>query len=115
MLPKKHRLPVKDFPPKAELLFRSQRLLVKAVENNIGTVRIGISASKKNVPKAATRNAIKRNILDGLMNSLDALDERGIDLLIIISAPIIKLDLETEDLLRRDVKKITELIKKDQQ
>lgn len=110
MLPKRNRLPVKDFPPKAEVLFRGKKILAKRAPSDQDCVRLGVSISSKNVRKAAARNSIKRLIFKHLGERLREAEGSGFDLLIIVTSSIIKLDPETRDELLGDLRRAADTL-----
>ena len=61
-------------------------------------------ASKKVSPKATVRNWAKRIIYDSLSSYLEKIPE-GLDLLVIVSAPIMKTDLGAKNLLLEELEK----------
>lgn len=109
MLSKQHRLPIKDFPPKAEVLFRGKLLLAKRAENSFGADRVGISAPSGRIKGAVARNTLKRFITDFFASSLEG-GVKGRDLLIIATAPIMKLDPAKKQEVREELRKIKSLL-----
>jgi ribonuclease P protein component len=95
VLPKQHRLPIVSFSPRARTLFRGKAVVAKLVGNKLGILRVGVLFRRKIVGGAATRNTVKRFVLDRFAQEVKKHIGEGTDLLIIIVAPIIKLDLST--------------------
>ncbi|MDD5710577.1 MAG: ribonuclease P protein component [Candidatus Colwellbacteria bacterium] len=111
MLAKQYRLPVDNFSSKARVLLRGKVVVAKATVSTAGFLRVGVLTSRKNIKSAAVRNAVKRLILDsfapfttGPKNNLST------DLLIIVAAPIIKLDSQITSRLSADLEMIRTLL-----
>ncbi|MBU2101103.1 ribonuclease P protein component [Patescibacteria group bacterium] len=113
MLSKRYRTPIKDFPSKAEILFRGKTLLAKKASNNLKINRVGVSVTTKKAKRATVRNAFKRFVMDFLGRDLDEGGvDKGIDLLIMPSAPIIKFGSEKKNETKEDLKKIRTALNK---
>ncbi|PIR97963.1 MAG: ribonuclease P protein component [Candidatus Colwellbacteria bacterium CG10_big_fil_rev_8_21_14_0_10_42_22] len=108
MLPKKNKLNISNFPPKAEVAFRGQTFLAKMATNEVELFRLGVSFSAGKVKKAATRNALRRIIYKAFSFEAHQESLRGKDLLIITTAPIIKLSRETRVGVEEDLQKLKE-------
>lgn len=105
MLAKQHRLPVDEFSPRARRFSKGKIILAKTAPNKLGLLRVGVLASRKYVKKASARNALKRTTLD-FFSPLKTGSKSGVDLLIIIAAPIIKFDSQTKDDLLQDLESV---------
>jgi ribonuclease P protein component len=110
VLSKQHRLPIGGFPIKARTLFRGRVVLAKTAINTLGFLRVGVLASRKNIKNAVTRNALRRIVLDNFALFINKPKNIGTDLLIIVTTPIIKLDLQTTDKLLQDLEAIKTLL-----
>ena len=79
----------------------------------MGFNRIGVSASTKKINKATARNAFKRLVMDFLGGAFEEKEVNpGVDLLIMPSAPIIKLDPEKNDQIKEDLRETITLLNK---
>ncbi|MDZ4231254.1 MAG: ribonuclease P protein component [Patescibacteria group bacterium] len=102
MLAKRFKLPIGEFPKRSQLVFRGQLLTIKKAPNQLEHPRVGVLVSKRINPKASTRNSLKRTIYDTLKEKLPVLPT-ALDLLVVVEAPIIEIDLKTKQMLSQDL------------
>ncbi len=103
MLSKQHRLPVGEFPSKAYTLLKGRVVLAKTTPNTLGVLRVGVLVSRKRIKSAAVRNAFKRTVLNDFSSLANKPKDVGVDLLIILATPIIKLDSQVVSGLLQDL------------
>ena len=106
MLAKKFRLPIQSVLNKSGRTFRSRSFLIKTFPNQVGFNRFGVVISKKVSKLAVKRNLIKRIILDAAKKFVVSENKNKIDVLIIISPVMIK--MEKTDI----IKELEEALKK---
>ncbi|MBI2010866.1 MAG: ribonuclease P protein component [Candidatus Colwellbacteria bacterium] len=97
MLGKAYRLDVAGFSKNAALIHKGGYFNAKFAPNKTGHLRVGIVTSRKTIPKAANRNALRRRIFDFWQTGLE---ERSVDILIIVKPEAGKLNpRKKEDLI----------------
>lgn len=106
MLAKKFRLPIQSVLNKSGRTFRSRSFLIKSFLNQLDFNRFGVVISKKVSKLAVKRNLIKRVVLDATKKFVRAENEGKLDILIIISPTMIK--MEKADI----IKELEETLKK---
>ncbi|MEX2054107.1 MAG: ribonuclease P protein component [Candidatus Colwellbacteria bacterium] len=102
MLAKKLKLPIKEFPKRGASTSRGKLLAIKRIPNGLDYSRVGILVSKKINPKASARNSIKRIVYSAFGERLLALPT-GMDLLVVIEAPIMVISVDTKKELLEDL------------
>lgn|GEM_PF-2765878 len=106
MLPKQNRVPIGEFPSGTRTLLRGNKIVARVVPNTTGLIRVGVLSKHKNVGGSVSRNAVKRYVLNYLRPIVSEKRDVGLDLLIIIAAPIIRLDPQTKKELARDLTEV---------
>ncbi|HZX00845.1 MAG TPA: ribonuclease P protein component [Candidatus Paceibacterota bacterium] len=95
MLPKKLKAPVQSFPRGAKTVFNDRFVTVKAHENNLKHIRLGILINKHVSPSSVKRNYLRRQFFSCLAEVIkNKTTKRGVDLLIITKTPIMALTRE---------------------
>jgi ribonuclease P protein component len=95
MLPKKLRVAVQLFPKQAKAVLTDDYVLIKEHPNGLNYHRLGVVIGRHILLRATDRNKLKRLIFDFLRPWLVSSSQnasQGKDLLIVLKAPIIKLD-----------------------
>ena len=92
MLVKKYRLPIQSVLNKSGRTFRSRSFLIKVFSNQSEFNRFGAVISKKVSKLAVKRNLIKRIVLDCAKKFVSAENKNKLDILIIISPAMIKME-----------------------
>lgn len=103
VLPKKNRLvKKKDFDTvfKDGVVIKGSFLLIKFNKKQEHGCRIGLSIPKKNYPKAASRNRLKRVITENISALISKGNFEGIDAIVIVKKK------EKEELLCSELKKL---------
>ena len=117
MLSKRFRLPIQSvLPPhlkvrcgglnKSGRTFRGRSFLIKVFSSPVNFNRFGVVISKKVDKRAVKRNWIKRIVLDAAKKFVIAENKNKLDILIIISPTMIK--MEKADI----IKELDEVLKK---
>lgn len=108
MLPKKLKTPVQDFPRGVKTIFNDSFVTIKAHENNLRYIRLGVLINKHISPSSAKRNYLRRQFFSCLAEIIKKqTTKKGIDLLIIVKTPIMAL---TREELKTSLKNYGELI-----
>ena len=95
MLPKKFKTPIQSFPKGAKTIFNDRFVTVKAQENTLKHLRLGILINKHVSPSSVKRNYLRRQFFSCLAESVKGKPAKeGTDLLIIIKTPIMALTRE---------------------
>ena len=110
MLPKKFKTPIQDFPRGVKTVFNDRFVTVKAHENNLKYIRLGILVNKHVSPSSVKRNYLRRQFFSCLAEVIKSkVPKKGIDLLIITKTPIMAL---TREELKVSLKNYGELIQR---
>ncbi len=110
MLPKKLKIPIKEFPQRSTFCFKGERLSIKKVVNRYDYPRFGVVIGKKTSPKATVRNWVKRLVYDFFGEHFSKIPN-GIDLLVVVGGHIMETNLQTKEALRKDLEKAIEALK----
>ncbi|MCR4260996.1 MAG: ribonuclease P protein component [Candidatus Colwellbacteria bacterium] len=110
MLPKKLKIPIKEFPQRSTLCFRGERFSIKKVANKYDYPRFGVVVSKKTSPKATVRNWVKRTTYNFFGEHLSKIP-KGTDLLVVVGGHIMEVSLETKEALRKELTRAIETLK----
>lgn len=102
MLSKKHRVSVKDFPKKAEVLFRGDHVTLKRHTGENDSPKLGVVIGGGAVRSAVARNTLKRMAHNSFQEALPQLSS-GTNLLVVVKGPIIKLTREVKDKLLEEL------------
>jgi len=102
VLPKKFKLSIKEFPKRSTVCFEGEEVSLKKSPNKLDYARFGVMTSKKVSSKATIRNWAKRTVYDFLSTHLGKIPG-GLDLLVVVGAPIMKTDLDTKNSLLKEL------------
>ncbi len=100
MLPKKNRLPIKNFPRRGLRSFYSKTISLRIFDSRLPFPRFGIVVSGKVVKGAVARNRLKRSFFNAVKTII--LSIKPLDYLFIINKEVVKeaLKEEVEDILK---------------